>query len=57
MSLKSLNQKLEDKTDSQNKFGHIKMNEGAVMTETDLQFTIISLRFVNVKKNFRKFIF
>ena len=35
------NKKLEDKTSSQIKFG--RTEEGAVFTETDLQFTIISL--------------
>ena len=35
------NKKLEDKTSSQIKFG--RTEEGAVFTETDLLFTIISL--------------
>ena len=33
------------------------MDEGAVITETNLQFTIISLWLVNAQKNFRKIIF
>ena len=43
LSLKSYNQKLEDKTAGQIQFGCNRKEGGAVITETDLQFTIISL--------------
>ena len=54
MSLKLYNKKLEDKIASQIKFGYSGTDKGAVIAETDLQFTIISLRLVNNRKKISK---
>ena len=51
MALKSDDQSLKDKTANQIDFCCSKRERVPVIIETYLQFTKISLRFVNVKKN------